>query len=83
MFGDSSLGKDEHTNYRRDWLADRLQAHDFEITRESGANLFWRWFHGPSLLAGPRLRGRLEQAIWLDGKLFRTANLFLTARRGR
>jgi SAM-dependent methyltransferase/UDP-N-acetylglucosamine transferase subunit ALG13 len=81
LFGDISLGKGEHTNYRRDWLVDRLQAHDFEITRESGANLFWRWFQGPSLLAGPRLRARLEQAIWLDGRLFHSANLFLTARR--
>jgi SAM-dependent methyltransferase len=83
LVGDSSLDKGEHTNYRRDWLADRLQAHDFEIIRESGANLFWRWFHGPSLLAGPRLRARLEQAIWLDGKLFHSANLFLTVRRGQ
>jgi SAM-dependent methyltransferase/UDP-N-acetylglucosamine transferase subunit ALG13 len=81
LFGDISLGRGEHTNYRRDWLVDRLRAHDFEITRESGANLFWRWFHDPSLIAGPRLRARLEQAIWLDGRLFHSANLFLTARR--
>jgi SAM-dependent methyltransferase/UDP-N-acetylglucosamine transferase subunit ALG13 len=83
LFGDISLGNGEHTNYRRDWLVGRLRVHAFEITRESGANLFWQWFHGPSLLAGPRLRARLEQAIWLDGKLFRSANLFLTARRGQ
>jgi SAM-dependent methyltransferase/UDP-N-acetylglucosamine transferase subunit ALG13 len=83
LFGDSSLGKGQHTNYRRDWLVDRLRMHAFEIVRESGANLFWRWFHGPSLLAGPRLRARLEQAICVDGKLFHRANLFLTARRGR
>jgi SAM-dependent methyltransferase/UDP-N-acetylglucosamine transferase subunit ALG13 len=81
LFGETSRG--EHTKYRRDWLANRLQAHAFQITRESGANLLWRWFHGPSLLAGPRLPARLEQAIWLDGKLFRSANLFLTARRGQ
>jgi len=83
LFGDVSLGKGEHTNYRRGWLVERLAAHAFEITRESGANLFWRWFHGPSLLAGARLRARLDRAIWLDGKLFAGANLFITARRTR
>jgi SAM-dependent methyltransferase len=83
LFGDVSVGKAEHTNYRRGWLVDRLRAHDFEITREGGANLFWRWLHGPSLLAGARLRARLDRAIWLDGKLFAGANLFLTARRVR
>ena len=81
LLGDMSLGKDEHTNYRPEWLTDRLRANGFEITREAGANLFWRLVHGPSLLAGERLRTRLERAIWLDGKLFSSANLFLTARR--
>lgn len=83
LFGDVSLGKGEHTNYRPEWLADRLREHEFEIVRESGANLFWRWFHGPSLLAGGRLRACLERAIRLDGTLFGSANLFLTARRLR
>jgi SAM-dependent methyltransferase len=79
--GDMSIGKAEHTNYRRDWLRERLRAHGFAITRESGANLFWRWFQIPALLVGSRLRRPLERAIWLDGKLFRSANLFLSARR--
>ena len=81
LFGDLSLGRSEHTNYLPEWLADRLRGHGFEITRESGANLFWRWFHGPSLLMGGRARAGLERAIWLDGKMFKSANLFLTARR--
>jgi SAM-dependent methyltransferase len=80
LFGDMSIGKKEHTNYERDWLVARLRAHGFEITRESGANLFWRLFHAPALLAGPRLRRLLERAIWLDGELFARANLFLSAR---
>jgi SAM-dependent methyltransferase/UDP-N-acetylglucosamine transferase subunit ALG13 len=81
LLGDMSPGKRERPDYRPDRLADRIRAHGFEITRESGANLFWRPFHGPSLLAGDRLRAPLERAIWLDGKLFSSANLFLTARR--
>ena len=48
--------------------------------RESGANLFWRWFQIPALLAGPHMRRFLERAIWLDGELFDRANLFLSAR---
>lgn len=81
LFGDLSLGRREHTNYLPGWLTGRLRSHGFEITRESGANLFWRWFHGPSLLLAGRARAGLERAIWLDGKMFTSANLFLTARR--
>jgi SAM-dependent methyltransferase/UDP-N-acetylglucosamine transferase subunit ALG13 len=80
LFGDMSVGKKEHTNYRREWLVDRLSAHGFTVTREGGANLFWRWFQVPALFAGPRLRRLLERAIWLDGELFGRANLFLSAR---
>jgi SAM-dependent methyltransferase len=80
LFGDMSIGKEEHTNYRRDWLVDRLHAHGFAVTRQSGANLFWRWFQIPALLTGPHTRRFLERAIWLDGELFERANLFLSAR---
>ncbi|MEO8289047.1 MAG: methyltransferase domain-containing protein [Chloroflexota bacterium] len=80
LLGDMSVGKSEHTNYRHDWLRKRLHAHGFRIDHESGANLFWRWFQIPALLLGPRLRRPLEQLIWLDGELFRSANLFLSAR---
>jgi hypothetical protein len=75
-----SIGKKEHTNYRSDWLVDRLHAHGFAVTRQSGANLFWRWFQIPALLTGPHARRFLERAIWLDGELFERANLFLSAR---
>jgi SAM-dependent methyltransferase len=67
-------------SYRRDWLVGRLQEHGFAITRESGANLFWRWFQIPRLLAGPRLRQLLDRVIWIDGQFFDRANLFLSAR---
>ena len=77
----SRPGRREHSNSRAEWLADRLRTHAFEITRESGANLFWRSCRAPSRFAGGGVRTSMERAIWLDGKLFRSANLFLTARR--
>jgi SAM-dependent methyltransferase len=81
LFGDMSIGKDEHTNYVPDVLSAHLAANGFAIVRQDGANLFWRLFHGPSLLAGRRLRALLERATWLDAQLFSSANLFITARR--
>ena len=81
LFGDIAVGRTEHTNYRPAWLLDRLDRHGFAVTRRSGANLFWRLFHGPALLARGRVRAGLERAIWLDGALFSSANLFLTATR--
>jgi hypothetical protein len=76
-----SVGKEDHTNYRKDWLIERLTAHGFVLTRESGANLFWRFFQAPALLAGPGFFQRqLERLIWLDGLLFTSANLFLSVR---
>lgn len=83
LFGDISLSRSEHTNYCPEWLVQRLDRHGFTITRRSGANLFWRILHGPSLLAGGRVRAGLERAIQIDGELFGNANLFLTARRDR
>jgi len=81
LYGDMSLGKEDHTNYRKDWLVERLKTHGFVITRESGANLFWRFFQTPALLAKPGfLRRQLERLIWLDGRIFSSANLFLSAR---
>jgi SAM-dependent methyltransferase len=79
--GEMSIEKSEHTNYRKQTLLDRLHACGFDVTREDGANLFWLWFAIPALFVGPPIRQWLERLIWLDGQLFSTANLFLTARR--
>ena len=81
LIGDIAASRGEHTNYRRADLLNTLQRNGFAVQRETGANLFWRLLHGPALLAGPRLQRSLEAAIRLDGQLFRSANLFLTARR--
>jgi SAM-dependent methyltransferase len=81
LFGDLSIGKREHTNYRPEWLIERLSAHGFELERVSGANLLWRWFQVPALLLGGGTARALERLIYFDGEAFRGANLFLTARK--
>jgi len=81
LFGDVSVGKREHTNYRAEWLIELLSSHGFELERVTGANLFWRWFQIPALLLGGAAARVLERLIYLDGEAFRSANLFLTARR--
>jgi SAM-dependent methyltransferase/UDP-N-acetylglucosamine transferase subunit ALG13 len=81
LFGDMSIGKRKHTNYRRQPLVDCLATHGLDVVRVSGANLFWRWFQIPALLLGPRLGRPFEHLVYLDGRAFRSANLFLTARK--
>jgi SAM-dependent methyltransferase len=79
--GDMSVDRDEHTNYRASELVALLRAHGFEPLAQTGANLFWRWLQIPSLLGGRRLRALCDRAIWVDGRLFKSANLFMVARR--
>lgn len=79
--GDMSVGKDCHTNYRRSDLLLLLRQHGFEPVRVAGANLFWRWFQVPGLLARGRLRSFFEYAVYLDAKAFQFANVFLTAEK--
>lgn len=81
LCGDMSAGKDEHTNYRRGELLALLRQHGFEPVTVDGANLFWRWFQVPALLAGGRLRAMLEYAVYLDGRIFGSANIFVAAKR--
>lgn len=79
--GDMSVGKDRHTNYRTAELLGLLRDNGFEPAVVTGANLFWRWLQIPALLTGGPLRRLLERGIHLDGRLFRSANLFVAARR--
>jgi SAM-dependent methyltransferase len=79
--GDMSVGRSEHTNYRPQELLAMLSAAGFQCRDRGGANLFWRWFDVPALLAGGRLKRLLERAIAWDAKRFQTANLFLTLDR--
>jgi ubiquinone/menaquinone biosynthesis C-methylase UbiE len=79
--GDMSADKKWHTNYRRAQMLALLRQHGFEPVAIEGANLFWRWFQVPGLLASGPLRALCEYAIYLDGKFFRSANMFITAER--
>src|SRR5262249_52335861 len=79
--GDMSVGKEEHTNYRRRDLLALLREHGFDPVIVTGANLFWRWLQIPALLTGGRLRGLLERAIYLDGEGFTSAKPFVAARK--
>lgn len=79
--GDMSVDKDRHTNYRTGALLGLLRAQGFEPTTVTGANLFWRWLQIPALLTGGALRRALERGIYLDGRAFTAANLFVAARR--
>jgi len=80
LIGDMSVGKHEHTNYRTPDLMELLAAHGFEPLTVTSANLFWRWLQVPALLLGGPLRRLLERLIYLDGVVFKSANLFVTAR---
>jgi SAM-dependent methyltransferase len=79
--GDMSVGKDEHTNYRPAALLALLAGQGFQPLTVTGANLFWRWLQIPALLLGGPPRRLLDRLIYVDGVLFRSANLFVTARR--
>jgi SAM-dependent methyltransferase len=79
--GDMSVGTERHTNYRTPELLRLLRDNGFEPVVVTGANLFWRWLQIPALLTGGPLRRLLERGIHLDGRLFRSANLFVAARR--
>jgi SAM-dependent methyltransferase len=81
LFGDMAVGREEHTNYRCRELLSLLRKQGFEPVKVDGANLFWRWFQVPALLTGGRLRKLLQGAIYLDGVVFNSANLFVVARR--
>lgn len=81
MRGDIAVERDEHRNYVRRLLEQRLNAHGLRAVHADGANLFWRLLQTPALLTGGRTRRSLERLIELDGRMFSAANLFITAIR--
>lgn len=79
--GDMAWEREWHTNYRTGALVSLLEEAGLTPGLKDGANLFWRFFQVPALL-GPRRARRLYDApLRVDGRLFRSANLFLTAYR--
>lgn len=80
--GDMAWERDEHTNYRPAELLEMLGQAGFQPQSRDGANLFWRFLQIPALLAPQRARVLFDLPLRVDGSLFRSANLFLTAVRG-
>ena len=79
--GDMAWDRPEHTNYRATELLAALAAAGFEPTARDGAGLYWRLVQVPALLLPRRLARLLDAPQRLDARLFRRANLFLTATR--
>jgi SAM-dependent methyltransferase len=79
--GDMAWDRAEHTNYRPSELLDLLCQAGFQPQTRDGANLFWRFLQVPALLAPQRARALFDAPLRMDGALFRSANLFLTAVR--
>ncbi|WP_457208399.1 hypothetical protein, partial [Nocardioides sp. P5_C9_2] len=79
--GDMAWERGWHTNYDTAALVALLEDAGLTPLLKDGANLFWRFWQVPALL-GPRSLRRLYDApLRADGRLFRSANLFLTAYR--
>lgn len=79
--GDMAWNRSEHTNYRPADLLAALTAAGFTPTARDGAGLYWRLLQVPALLLPPRAARLLDAPQRLDARLFRRANLFLTAVR--
>ena len=61
---------------------DRCRAPPGSLARSpalDGANLFWRFLQVPALLAPRRAQRLFDAPLRADGRLFRRANLFMTA----
>ncbi|HST66786.1 MAG TPA: methyltransferase domain-containing protein [Mycobacteriales bacterium] len=79
--GDMAWNRSEHTNYRPADLLALLTAAGFVPTARDGAGLYWRLLQVPALLLPAPLARLLDGPQRLDARLFRRANLFLTATR--
>lgn len=77
--GDMAWERSWHTNYRAADLLTLVQAAGFTPRRRDGANLFWRFFQVPALLAPDGVRHLFDGPLRADGRVFARANLFLTA----
>jgi SAM-dependent methyltransferase len=80
--GDMAWEKRWHTNYDPGELVALVEGAGLVPRARDGANLFWRFFQVPALLSPEPVRGLFDPVLRLDGRLFRRANLFLTAVRG-
>jgi ubiquinone/menaquinone biosynthesis C-methylase UbiE len=81
LIGDMAIEKHEHSNYEREWLRARVEAHGFEVVDESGAHLFGHLLQIPFMFVRGKARRLVDRAMVWDGKRFKVGKVFLTARR--
>jgi SAM-dependent methyltransferase len=79
--GDMNWERDRHTNYSTEDLLILVEGAGLVPQLKDGGNLFWRFWQVPALLAPRRARRIFDLPLRADGRLFRRANLFLTAVR--
>ena len=79
--GDMAWERGWHTNYGTSALVSLLEEAGLTPRLKDGANLFWRFWQVPALLGPARARRLYDAPLRADGRLFRSANLFLTAYR--
>lgn len=80
--GDLAWERRWHRSYGTDELLALLAEAGLTPRLKDGANLFWRFWQVPGLLAPAGVARVLDVPQRLDGRWFRRANLFLTAVRG-
>jgi SAM-dependent methyltransferase/UDP-N-acetylglucosamine transferase subunit ALG13 len=79
--GDMAWERDWHTNYEVSDLLALVEGAGLVPQLKDGANLFWRVWQIPALLAPQRARRLFDGPLRVDARFFRRANLFLTAVR--
>jgi SAM-dependent methyltransferase len=79
--GDMAWDRPWHTNYKTADLVSLVESVGLSPQLKDGANLFWRFLQVPALLVPDRARRLFDAPLRADGRLFRRANLFLTAVR--
>lgn len=77
--GDMAWERGWHTNYEAGAVVSLLEHAGLTPALRDGANLFWRFWQVPALLGPHRARRLYDAPLRADGRLFRRANLFMTA----
>jgi SAM-dependent methyltransferase len=79
--GDMAWERTWHTNYETADLLGLVEDAGLVPRLKDGANLFWRFWQIPALLVPRPARRLFDPPLRVDARLFRRANLFLTAVR--
>lgn len=80
MFGEDAVERGWHSHYTEHQLESLVMRCGFQPVSWARANLLWRFADIPRLFLPEPLKGLTYPALRTDGRIFRQANLFLTAR---